>query len=108
MQKRIDEQLRAAAQPRPDTHGATRSTSDLAELLQSFGGASTGGDVLTKGTRFTHTEKFTFTQVPVRIWLLKPMGQGSHMLENLGFCNAVFQFIHIVKISYMSWKIIVT
>uniref|UniRef100_A0A672PE76 Coiled-coil domain-containing protein 22 n=1 Tax=Sinocyclocheilus grahami TaxID=75366 RepID=A0A672PE76_SINGR len=64
LQKRIEEQLRAAAQPRPDTHGATRSTSDLAELLQSFGGASTGGDVLTKGTRFTHTEKFTFTQVP--------------------------------------------
>uniref|UniRef100_A0A672PLC8 Coiled-coil domain-containing protein 22 n=1 Tax=Sinocyclocheilus grahami TaxID=75366 RepID=A0A672PLC8_SINGR len=68
LQKRIEEQLRAAAQPRPDTHGATRSTSDLAELLQSFGGASTGGDVLTKGTRFTHTEKFTFTQVPVRIY----------------------------------------
>uniref|UniRef100_A0A8C1YLE2 Coiled-coil domain-containing protein 22 n=1 Tax=Cyprinus carpio TaxID=7962 RepID=A0A8C1YLE2_CYPCA len=62
LQKRVEEQLRAAAQPRPDTHGATRSTSDLAELLQSFGGASTGGDVLTKGTRFTHTEKFTFTQ----------------------------------------------
>uniref|UniRef100_A0A671LGZ9 Coiled-coil domain-containing protein 22 n=1 Tax=Sinocyclocheilus anshuiensis TaxID=1608454 RepID=A0A671LGZ9_9TELE len=103
LQKRIEEQLRAAAQPRPDTHGATRSTSDLAELLQSFGGASTGGDVLTKGTRFTHTEKFTFTQVPVRICLLKLMGQGSHMLENLGFCNAVFQSW---KISYMSWKII--
>uniref|UniRef100_A0A672KRM7 Coiled-coil domain-containing protein 22 n=1 Tax=Sinocyclocheilus grahami TaxID=75366 RepID=A0A672KRM7_SINGR len=65
LQKRIEEQLRAAAQPRPDTHGATRSTSDLADLLQSFGGASTGGDVLTKGTRFTHTEKFTFTQVPM-------------------------------------------
>uniref|UniRef100_A0A8C1U3S1 Coiled-coil domain-containing protein 22 n=1 Tax=Cyprinus carpio TaxID=7962 RepID=A0A8C1U3S1_CYPCA len=89
LQKRIEEQLRAAAQPRPDTHGATRSTSDLAELLQSFGGASTGGDVLTKGTRFTHTEKFTFTQVPISICLLKLMGQGSHMLENLGFCNAV-------------------
>uniref|UniRef100_A0A673G1B9 Coiled-coil domain-containing protein 22 n=1 Tax=Sinocyclocheilus rhinocerous TaxID=307959 RepID=A0A673G1B9_9TELE len=65
LQKRIEEQLRAAAQPRPDTHGATRSSSDLAELLQAFGGASTGGDVLTKGTRFTHTEKFTFTQVPM-------------------------------------------
>uniref|UniRef100_A0A8C2KTG8 Coiled-coil domain-containing protein 22 n=1 Tax=Cyprinus carpio TaxID=7962 RepID=A0A8C2KTG8_CYPCA len=98
LQKRIEEQLRAAAQPRPDTHGATRSTSDLAELLQSFGGASTGGDVLTKGTRFTHTEKFTFTQVPISICLLKLMGQGSHMLENLGFCNAV--------LFCLSWKII--
>lgn len=64
LQKRIEEQLRAAAQPRPDTHGATRSTSDLAELLNSFGGTTTGGDVLTKGTRFTHAEKFTFTQEP--------------------------------------------
>uniref|UniRef100_A0A8C2FYH8 Coiled-coil domain-containing protein 22 n=1 Tax=Cyprinus carpio TaxID=7962 RepID=A0A8C2FYH8_CYPCA len=34
------------------------------EQLRSFGGASAGGDVLTKGTRFTHTEKFTFTQEP--------------------------------------------
>uniref|UniRef100_A0A8B9LLT1 Coiled-coil domain-containing protein 22 n=1 Tax=Astyanax mexicanus TaxID=7994 RepID=A0A8B9LLT1_ASTMX len=64
LQKRIEEQLRAAAQPRPDTHGTTRSTSDLAELLNSFGGTTTGGDVLTKGTRFTHAEKFTFTQEP--------------------------------------------
>ncbi|XP_027023066.1 coiled-coil domain-containing protein 22 isoform X1 [Tachysurus fulvidraco] len=64
LQKRIEEQLRAAAQPRPDTHSATRSTSDLSELLNSFAGATTGGDVLTKGTRFTHSEKFTFTQEP--------------------------------------------
>lgn len=63
LQKRIEEQLRAAAQPRPDTHNATRSTSDLSELLNSFAGATAGGDVLTKGTRFTHSEKFTFTQV---------------------------------------------
>uniref|UniRef100_A0A673M6Y8 Coiled-coil domain-containing protein 22 n=1 Tax=Sinocyclocheilus rhinocerous TaxID=307959 RepID=A0A673M6Y8_9TELE len=75
LQKRIEEQLRAAAQPRPDTHGATRSTSDLAELLQSFGGASTGGDVLTKGTRFTHTEKFTFTQVPRPLVIHSPHRQ---------------------------------
>uniref|UniRef100_A0A8C2KQF1 Coiled-coil domain-containing protein 22 n=1 Tax=Cyprinus carpio TaxID=7962 RepID=A0A8C2KQF1_CYPCA len=78
LQKRIEEQLRAAAQPRPDTHGATRSTSDLAELLQSFGGASTGGDVLTKGTRFTHTEKFTFTQVPITAASALP---SSHQSE---------------------------
>lgn len=63
LQKRIEEQLRAAAQPRSDTHNTTRSTSDLSELLSSFAGATTGGDVLTKGTRFTHSEKFTFTQV---------------------------------------------
>ncbi|KAK3539356.1 hypothetical protein QTP70_003841 [Hemibagrus guttatus] len=64
LQKRIEEQLRVTAQPRPDAHNATRSTSDLSELLNSFAGATTGGNVLTKGTRFTHSEKFTFTQEP--------------------------------------------
>uniref|UniRef100_A0A8C1SZR7 Coiled-coil domain-containing protein 22 n=1 Tax=Cyprinus carpio TaxID=7962 RepID=A0A8C1SZR7_CYPCA len=83
LQKRVEEQLRAAAQPRPDTHGATRSTSDLAELLQSFGGASTGGDVLTKGTRFTHTEKFTFTQVPVRISAASALPSSHQSEEDL-------------------------
>uniref|UniRef100_A0A673FZV9 Coiled-coil domain-containing protein 22 n=1 Tax=Sinocyclocheilus rhinocerous TaxID=307959 RepID=A0A673FZV9_9TELE len=83
LQKRIEEQLRAAAQPRPDTHGATRSSSDLAELLQAFGGASTGGDVLTKGTRFTHTEKFTFTQVPVRISAASALPSSHQSEEDL-------------------------
>uniref|UniRef100_A0A6Q2Z0X8 Coiled-coil domain-containing protein 22 n=1 Tax=Esox lucius TaxID=8010 RepID=A0A6Q2Z0X8_ESOLU len=62
LQKRIEEQLRTATQPRPDTLGAPRSGSDLTELLQAFGGSTVAGDILTKGTRFTHTEKFTFTQ----------------------------------------------
>uniref|UniRef100_A0A8C8IZ89 Coiled-coil domain-containing protein 22 n=1 Tax=Oncorhynchus tshawytscha TaxID=74940 RepID=A0A8C8IZ89_ONCTS len=44
LQKRIEEQL---------------------QLLQSFGGSSFG-DILAKGTRFTHTEKFTFTQEPAK------------------------------------------
>uniref|UniRef100_A0A3P8ZM11 Coiled-coil domain-containing protein 22 n=1 Tax=Esox lucius TaxID=8010 RepID=A0A3P8ZM11_ESOLU len=64
LQKRIEEQLRTATQPRPDTLGAPRSGSDLTELLQAFGGSTVAGDILTKGTRFTHTEKFTFTQEP--------------------------------------------
>ncbi|XP_028850270.1 coiled-coil domain-containing protein 22 [Denticeps clupeoides] len=64
LQKRIVEQLRAAAQNRPDSQATQRSSSDLAELLQSFSGAMAGGEVLSKGTRFTHTEKFTFTQEP--------------------------------------------
>uniref|UniRef100_A0A8C7JPU8 Coiled-coil domain-containing protein 22 n=1 Tax=Oncorhynchus kisutch TaxID=8019 RepID=A0A8C7JPU8_ONCKI len=62
LQKRIEEQLRTAAQSHSDTLGAHRSGSALTELLQSFGGSSFG-DILAKGTRFTHTEKFTFTQV---------------------------------------------
>ncbi|XP_035238601.1 coiled-coil domain-containing protein 22 [Anguilla anguilla] len=64
LQKRVEEQLRAAAQPRSNAPLAPRSGPDLAELLQSIGGAGAGGNVLAKGTRFTHTEKFTFTQEP--------------------------------------------
>ncbi|XP_048873316.1 coiled-coil domain-containing protein 22 isoform X2 [Brienomyrus brachyistius] len=64
LQKRIEEQLRAAAQSCPDVQNASRSGPDLADLLQSFGGATSGDKLLTKGTRFTHTEKFTFTQDP--------------------------------------------
>nr|XP_046220256.1 coiled-coil domain-containing protein 22-like [Oncorhynchus gorbuscha] len=64
LQKRIEEQLRIAAQSHSDTLGAHRSGSALTELLQSFGGSS--GDILAKGTRFTHTEKFTFTQEPAK------------------------------------------
>ncbi|KAL4646246.1 coiled-coil domain-containing protein 22 [Arapaima gigas] len=62
LQKRILEQLRVAAQPCFDSQNAPKSGPDLAELLHSFGGTNVGGNVLTKGTRFTHTEKFTFTQ----------------------------------------------
>uniref|UniRef100_A0A8C7MZZ1 Coiled-coil domain-containing protein 22 n=1 Tax=Oncorhynchus kisutch TaxID=8019 RepID=A0A8C7MZZ1_ONCKI len=65
LQKRIEEQLRTAAQSHSDTLGAHRSGSALTELLQSFGGSSFG-DILAKGTRFTHTEKFTFTQEPAK------------------------------------------
>uniref|UniRef100_A0AAR2JYV4 Coiled-coil domain-containing protein 22 n=1 Tax=Pygocentrus nattereri TaxID=42514 RepID=A0AAR2JYV4_PYGNA len=81
LQKRIEEQLRTAAQPRPDTHGATRSTSDLTELLNSFGGTATGGDILTKGTRFTHSEKFTFTQVHDQMAAAASALPSSHQSE---------------------------
>ncbi|MBN3318416.1 CCD22 protein, partial [Atractosteus spatula] len=63
-QKRIQDQLRHAAQSRSDSQHASRSSSDLADLLRSFTGGAGGRDVLAKGTRFTHTEKFAFTQEP--------------------------------------------
>lgn len=63
LQKRIEEQLRAAAQSCSDVQNASRSGPDLVDLLHSFGGGTVGDKLLTKGTRFTHTEKFTFTQV---------------------------------------------
>lgn len=63
LRKRIEEQLRSAAQPSPESaFGVPRSTSDLSEVLQAFRGSAPSDHILTKGTHFTHTQKFTFTQ----------------------------------------------
>ncbi|KAM4611072.1 coiled-coil domain-containing protein 22 [Polymixia lowei] len=68
LHKRIEEQLRSAAQPSSESAvGAARSGSDLSELLQSFKGSALSDDILTKGTHFTHTQKFTFTQDPEKM-----------------------------------------
>uniref|UniRef100_A0A667X1Z5 Coiled-coil domain-containing protein 22 n=1 Tax=Myripristis murdjan TaxID=586833 RepID=A0A667X1Z5_9TELE len=67
LQKRIEEQLRSAALLCPESAiGANRSNSDLSELLQSFRGTAPTDHLLTKGTHFTHTQKFTFTQLKKR------------------------------------------
>lgn len=64
LRKRIEEQLRSAALPSPESaFGGPRSTSDLSELLQVFRGSAPSDNILTKGTHFTHTQKFTFAQV---------------------------------------------
>ncbi|CAL8261757.1 unnamed protein product [Gadus morhua 'NCC'] len=71
LQKRIQEQLSSApGTPSPGSGGAGSggagsggAGSDLAQLLLSFQGAGPG-DLLPKGTHFTHTQKFTFTQDP--------------------------------------------
>uniref|UniRef100_A0A8D0AEA5 Coiled-coil domain-containing protein 22 n=1 Tax=Sander lucioperca TaxID=283035 RepID=A0A8D0AEA5_SANLU len=64
LRKRIEEQLRSAALPCPESaFGGPRSASDLSELLQAFRGSAPSDHILTKGTHFTHTQKFTFTQV---------------------------------------------
>lgn len=62
LHKRIKEQLRSLSSPDSSFSGP-RSTSDLSELLQAFRGSAPSGEILTKGTHFTHTQKFTFTQV---------------------------------------------
>ncbi|KAK5862994.1 hypothetical protein PBY51_000057 [Eleginops maclovinus] len=63
LRKRIQEQLRSAAQPSPESAlGGPRSTCDLSELLQAFRGSAPSDHILTKGSHFTHTQKFTFTQ----------------------------------------------
>lgn len=45
----------------PPSEGA--STSDLSEVLQSFRGPTPSDCLLTKGTHFTHAQKFAFTRV---------------------------------------------
>ncbi|KAG7224304.1 hypothetical protein INR49_000547 [Caranx melampygus] len=63
LRKRIEEQLRSAALPSSESaFSGPRSTSDLCELLQAFKSSAPSDHVLTKGTHFTHTQKFTFTQ----------------------------------------------
>uniref|UniRef100_A0A1A8GHT4 Coiled-coil domain-containing protein 22 n=1 Tax=Nothobranchius korthausae TaxID=1143690 RepID=A0A1A8GHT4_9TELE len=62
LHKRIEEQLRSATAPSPDgAFGVSRSTSELSELLQTFRGSAPSDDILSKGTHFTHTQKFSFT-----------------------------------------------
>lgn len=56
----IEEQLRSAAQS--SSEGSSHPSSDLSEFLQVFRGCS--GDILSKGTHFTHTQRFTFSQEP--------------------------------------------
>uniref|UniRef100_A0A8C3G866 Coiled-coil domain-containing protein 22 n=1 Tax=Cyclopterus lumpus TaxID=8103 RepID=A0A8C3G866_CYCLU len=66
LRKRIEEQLRSAALPPAESaFWGPRSTSDLSEILQAFRGSAPSEHILTKGTHFTHTRKFTFTQVCV-------------------------------------------
>lgn len=63
LHKRIVEQLRSAVLPSAESaFGGPSSTSDLLELLQAFRCTAPSDHILTKGTHFTHTQKFTFTQ----------------------------------------------
>ncbi|XP_029975369.1 coiled-coil domain-containing protein 22 [Salarias fasciatus] len=66
LRKRIEEQLRSATLPAADGAAAgpasSSSSADLSDLLQSFRSSSASDRLLTKGTHFTHTQKFTFAQ----------------------------------------------
>ncbi|KAK5902929.1 hypothetical protein CesoFtcFv8_008138 [Champsocephalus esox] len=62
LRKRIEEQLRSAALPSPESvSGGPRPNGDLSELLQAFRGSAPSDHIRTKGSHFTHTQKFTFT-----------------------------------------------
>lgn len=64
LRKRIEEQLRSAALPPTESaFGGLGATSDLSDILQSFRGSAASAYTLTKGSHFTHSQKFTFTQV---------------------------------------------
>lgn len=78
LRKRIEEQLRSAALPSSESaFGVPRSTSDLSELLQTFRGSAPSDHILTKGTHFTHTQKFTFTQEAAPATSSIPTGRQS-------------------------------
>ncbi|XP_061758405.1 coiled-coil domain-containing protein 22 isoform X4 [Nerophis ophidion] len=63
LHKRIEEQLRSAALPSAESaFGALGSTSDLSDILQAFKGSASSDQILTKGSHFSHSQKFTFTQ----------------------------------------------
>ncbi|XP_061829279.2 coiled-coil domain-containing protein 22 isoform X1 [Nerophis lumbriciformis] len=64
LRKRIEEQLRSVALPSAESaFGALGSTSDLSDILQAFKGSASSDHILTKGSHFSHSQKFTFTQV---------------------------------------------
>lgn len=78
LRKRIEEQLRSAALPSPESaFGGPCSSSDLSELLQAFRGSAPSDHILTKGTHFTHTQKFTFTQEAAPVTSPLPTGPQS-------------------------------
>lgn len=78
LRKRIEEQLRSAALPSPESaFGGPCSTSDLSELLQAFRGSTPSDHILTKGTHFTHTQKFNFTQEAAPVTSPLPTGPQS-------------------------------
>lgn len=83
LRKRIEEQLRSAALPSPESaFGGPRSTSDLSELLQAFRGSAPSDHILTKGTHFTHTQKFTFTQQAAAAVTSSPQIPSGHQSES--------------------------
>ncbi|XP_038577531.1 coiled-coil domain-containing protein 22-like isoform X1 [Micropterus salmoides] len=80
LRKRIEEQLRSAALPSPESaFGGPRSASDLSELLQAFRGFAPSDKVMSKGTHFTHTQKFTFTQEAAPVPSSVPTGHQSEI-----------------------------
>ncbi|XP_043936060.1 coiled-coil domain-containing protein 22 [Protopterus annectens] len=60
LQKRIKDQLRNYTQQYVESQNMSNSASDLLDVLKSYSVA--GDDILTKGSRFTHTERFTFSR----------------------------------------------
>ncbi|XP_069544286.1 coiled-coil domain-containing protein 22 [Brachyistius frenatus] len=98
LHKRIEEQLRSAAMSSPQSaFGGPRSTSDLSELLQTFRGSAPSDHVLTKGTHFTHTQKFTFTPEAAAVTSSAPAGRPSegdvqlHQQDELSSLQHQFQ-----------------
>ncbi|XP_074538405.1 coiled-coil domain-containing protein 22 isoform X1 [Halichoeres trimaculatus] len=92
LRKRIEEQLRSAALPSPESaFSGPCSSSELSELLQSFRGTAPSDHILTKGTHFTHTQKFSFTQVRSRTqtWAIRLSEDTKFLLCSPTVCVCV-------------------
>lgn len=95
LRKRTDEQLRSAAQP--SSESASRSSSDLLEFLQTFKSSDPTDHLLTKGSHFTHTQKFSFTTetaaVPSPVPQTRPSEGDTqlHQQEELSSLQQQFQ-----------------
>ncbi|KAM8863826.1 coiled-coil domain-containing protein 22 [Spinachia spinachia] len=78
LRKRIEEQLHSAVSAERDF--GPRSTSDLSDLLQAFRGSTPSDHILAKGSNFTHTQKFTFTQPAAAV--TSPSIPAGHQSES--------------------------
>ncbi|XP_077943752.1 coiled-coil domain-containing protein 22 [Gasterosteus aculeatus] len=81
LRKRVEEQLHSAALPSAEGDFGPRSTSDLSDLLQAFRGSTPSDHILAKGSNFTHTQKFTFTQQPAAA-VTGPSVPAGHQSES--------------------------
>lgn len=94
LRKRIEEHLRSAALPPSESaFGGQSSSSDLSELLQTFRCSAPSDSIMTKGTHFTHTQKFTFTRVSSSLKF------QNRIIVFVSVCNSVCACVCIVFVS---------
>ncbi|XP_015255609.1 PREDICTED: coiled-coil domain-containing protein 22 isoform X1 [Cyprinodon variegatus] len=98
LRNRIKEQLRSVAMQSPESiYSVCRPSSELSDLLRAFRGPAPFDLILTKGTHFTHTQKFTFTEEATAVKSQVHSGRHSegdtqlHQQEELALLQQQFQ-----------------